>query len=243
MRIALLGYGRTGREVERIAIERGHHVVLRCTSAQPLHDATVDFDVAIDFSLPHLVFGHVAYCLDRSKPMVIGTTGWHDKIPALKELAAQTSASIVYGSNFSVGMHVVRDLVGTLAKHVDDIEDYDIAIQEVHHSMKLDAPGGTALTLAQIILDNVKRKTSVQSDTNGGIAPQALSVAALRVGSVPGTHTVVADSADDTIEVIHRAKNRQGFARGAVRAAEWIACNPGCHDVSDVFHHIVSFRA
>lgn len=243
MRIALLGYGRTGREVERMAVERGHEIVLRCNSRTPFYATTDDVDVAIDFSRPDLVFAHVAVCLDRSIPMVIGTTGWYDKLPALQELARQSRASIVYGSNFSIGMHMFRDLVANLASHIDIMDEYDIAIDEIHHRQKIDAPSGTALTLSRLILDRVQRKTNIQTSMDGGVDPAALSVTAVRVGVYAGTHTVVADSNDDTLELIHRAKNRQGFARGAVRVAEWIVHNEGCFDVADVFQDILTSRA
>ncbi|MFM8473608.1 MAG: 4-hydroxy-tetrahydrodipicolinate reductase [Candidatus Kapaibacterium sp.] len=243
MRIAVIGYGRTGREVERIALDRGHDVVLRCTSREPLHTSTAEFDVAIDFSVPDLVFPHVAFCLDRGLPIVIGTTGWHAHLPALRELARQTDASIVYGSNFSMGMHVFRGLVASLARQLDASEEYDIAIHETHHRRKADAPSGTALTLAGIVMDGVERKTRIQTAVDGGVAPEALSVSSLRVGEVAGEHDVTADSPDDAIILTHRAKNRQGFARGAVRAAEWIVGNKGLHDVADVFDAIMGFRA
>lgn len=243
MRIAVLGYGRTGREVERMALERGHDVVLRCTSSAPVHMSTTEFDVAIDFSRPDLVFPHVAFCLDRRLPIVIGTTGWYDHLPALQELSRQTDASIIYGSNFSLGMHVFRGLVRSLSEHVDALEEYDIALEEIHHRRKVDAPSGTALTLSDIVLEHVRRKVRVQVHADGGLPPEALSVSSVRVGDVAGEHTVTADSSDDAIVLTHRAKNRQGFARGAVRAAEWILHNKGLHDVADVFDEIMRFRA
>ena len=239
MRIALLGYGRMGKEIEAIAIDRGHDIVVRCSSEQPLHESTEDFDVAIDFSLPHTVFAHTALCLDRGVPLVIGTTGWQDKRDVLEELVIKSGGSVIVGSNFSLGMHMFRDVVTTLARCVNRAEDYDIALEEIHHRMKLDAPGGTALTLAERIIDEVQRKKEIQRDASGGHSANALSISSLRVGHVSGTHSVIADSLDDTIEVTHRAKNRQGFARGAVRAAEWICSHHGWYDIADVFDEVV----
>ncbi len=240
MNIALLGYGRMGREIESVALARGHSISARFDASNPAHGSGMNGDVAIDFSGADQLFYHVSLALDNSMPLVIGTTGWNEQLPALRVLVEQVNGSVVYGSNFSIGMQIFQRIVQRAAQLINVAESYDIALHEVHHNAKLDSPSGTALSLAERILQEVERKTAVFTETSHGlIEPQALHLSSTRVGAVAGTHTVLLDSEADTISLEHRAKNRGGFALGAVLAAEWIVANPGFHEFSEVFDQVL----
>jgi 4-hydroxy-tetrahydrodipicolinate reductase len=252
MRIAIVGYGRMGREVEMIAGERGHEIcrivdpaigpgALNATevSAAALHGC----DVAIEFSLPDAVIGNLRTYMQVPIPAVIGTTGWRDKIDDLASTVDAAGGSVVYGSNFSVGAHVFFRLAAHAGALVRDLEEYDLLIHELHHRNKKDSPSGTALSLAEAVLAEVPRKRRVETARlDRAPDPDELHVSSSRGGSLPGTHTLYLDSPADTIEITHRARTRSGFALGAVRAAEWIIGKRGLFTVDQFITDLLEKR-
>lgn len=241
MNIALLGYGAMGKEIERIALERGHTITGRFDITTPATPQTIVADVAIDFSAAGAVVENATLCAESGVNLVIGTTGWNAQKEEVEKVATNAGIGVVYGSNFSVGMQLFFRIVGKAAHLVNGTPDYDILMHELHHKRKADSPSGTALSLADIILQNVTRKEHVQPETqHGRINQNALHVSSTRGGEIAGTHTVYLDSLADTIELTHRAKNRSGFALGAVIAAEWVTDKKGFHDFTDIFESIVS---
>lgn len=240
MNIALLGYGRMGRDAEQAAIERGHTVTLRFTSHHQLGNAgsiaadLIGIDCCIDFSTAAAAIEHIQKIAPLQVPLVVGTTGWHEHLARLTELVTQCEGTLFHAANFSVGAHVFFHAVEAASDLMNRFTDYDIAIHEVHHRLKKDAPSGTALALAKRILDRVGRKTSVVSSlTNAQLLPHELLVTSSRVGSVAGTHSVFFDSPIDSLQLTHTAHNRRGFADGAVRAAEWVRERTGVFTMDD----------
>ena len=224
MKIALVGTGRMGSAVETVSHERGHEVVARFNSTCPLPTTREDLngaDMAIDFSLPSVVPGHIARYVTWGQPAVIGTTGWLDALPSVETLVAQHDGALLYAPNFSLGIQVALHAVRTAAKLVAQLPEYDIAIHEIHHTAKVDRPSGTALLLADAIQQGRKESE--------------LEVSSTRLGTVIGEHSVRMDSPVDRITIAHEAKSRSGFALGAVRAAEWLVGRTGLFTLDDVF--------
>ena len=241
MKIGLLGYGRMGREVEAVALERGHTITPRYTSRHQVPDnislsgELAGVDCLVDFSVPVSAPRHIRIFGSLPLPIVVGTTGWHDQIPALAELVRHHGGALLYASNFSIGAQIFFSAVSAAAKLIDRFPEYDIAIHEAHHRLKKDAPSGTALTLARNILNAIKRKTSIRTSLDGHQAePHELVVSSARVGSVTGTHSVLFDSPVDSIQLVHTAHNRRGFALGAVVAAEWLVGRKGVFTIEDL---------
>lgn len=246
MKIALIGYGKMGHIIEEIALSRGHQVV--CTiDVNNLEDfeseAFCTADVAIEFTTPKTALGNVAKCLAAGVPVVVGSTGWYDELPKVKEDVAKANGSLFWASNFSIGVNVFVAMQKYVAKIMNAYPNYDVAMEETHHIHKLDSPSGTAITIANAITDNLDRKEtwketsclwlnedmSINVARNAEVGTQFLShedkeleVVAYRRGEVPGIHTVVYDSDVDTITMTHSAKSRRGFALGAVVAAEFM---------------------
>jgi 4-hydroxy-tetrahydrodipicolinate reductase len=250
LRIALVGYGAMGKEIEHLAGAYGCEVTQTYTSARPLVyeristgaaaelGADFGFDVAIDFSAPSAVADNVRTLAALGKSVVIGTTGWQHtpSTETMRSNVLEASTGAVWSANFSVGVQMFMQIVRSAATLLEAQPDYDVALHELHHRRKLDSPSGTATALAAIIEQAISRKTNILSDTaHGRIAPEALHNTSTRVGAVPGTHTVYLDSAADSIELIHRARNRSGFAIGALRAARWLHGKQGWFDFADVF--------
>ena len=240
MNIALLGYGRMGKDVEQAAIERGHAVTLRFTSHNQLGNgasiaAALDrIDCCIDFSTAAASVDHIQKIAPLRIPLVVGTTGWNDHLARLTEVVIRYNSTLFHAPNFSVGAHVFFHAVEAASELVNRFAEYDIAIHEIHHRLKKDAPSGTARVLAQKILDKVGRKTSVVSSVNNvQILPHQLLVTSSRIGSVAGTHSVFFDSPVDSLHLTHTAHNRRGFAVGAVRAAEWVLERRGVFTMDD----------
>lgn len=240
-RIALVGYGSMGKELERLAPAKNCEVVAKYDIDRPLTAmANFDFDVAIDFSIPKAVVNNVELLAKREKNIVIGTTGWSTEKTAVERIVSAAGIGAVYGSNFSVGMQIFFRIVERAADLIDEVPDYDVMLHELHHRRKADAPSGTALSLADIILKNISRKKENLVETSHGIiSPDKLHVTSTRGGEIAGTHTVYMDSAADTIELTHRAKNRSGFALGALSAARWIAGKKGLYDFREVFEEVM----
>jgi 4-hydroxy-tetrahydrodipicolinate reductase len=241
-KIAIFGYGSMGREIERLAREQGFVVSdIFDVDSLPVAGKTYDFDVAIDFTQPDAVISNAKLVTGMGRNMVIGTTGWLDRKDEARALADNTGTGIVYGSNFSVGVQMYFSIVEAAAKLLNRTEGYDIMLHEMHHKRKKDSPSGTALTLADIILKEVESKNKIETETiHGGISPETLHVSSTRGGEIMGTHTVYFDSLADTIEITHRARNRSGFASGALTAAKWILGKKGFYDFQDVMTAIWS---
>ena len=231
MKIALLGYGRMGKEIEKIAISRGHEIVIRKGK-----DETIDItkaDVAIDFSIPASAFQNISNCIENNIPVISGTTGWLDNYDKATALCKEKNGAFIYASNFSVGVNIFFELNKQLAKMMSNLEDYNISLEEIHHTKKLDAPSGTAITLAEDIIKNTSKKNwELEKTTDENNIP----IVAKRITDVPGTHSVWYKSEVDTIEIKHTANNRKGFALGAVIAAEWILNKTGVYTMKDVLN-------
>ena len=218
MKVALLGYGKMGKIIERILLERGHEVVLRKTSTTTF-DGLKNADVAIDFSLPSVAVANISECLTSGIPVISGTTGWLEEYPKMVSLCQEKNGAFLYGSNFSLGVNLFFQLNENLAKMMSKFNQYKVELEEIHHTQKLDAPSGTAISLAKGIIEN-SDYTSWTLDKNRD--ENQLYIDAKRIENVPGTHSIFYNSDVDTIEIKHTAHNREGFAFGAVIAAEWI---------------------
>lgn len=233
--------------IEQIALERKHEIVLKITQDN-LHQLTPEnlqqADVAIEFSTPHAVLGNIAQCFNAGVPVVVGATGWYDQLQRVKSDCLSRNASLIYASNFSVGVNVFFHINKLLAKVMNQFPDYEVQVEEIHHTQKLDAPSGTAITIAEGIIENTPVKTAwvnvvsgqVNDDSPAVITPAQLLIESHRIENVPGTHTVVYASDVDTIEFKHTAHNRSGFALGAVLAAEWIKDRKGFFTATDLFN-------
>jgi 4-hydroxy-tetrahydrodipicolinate reductase len=241
LRLALVGYGKMGREVEHVALERGMDVTARVDIEAPslAIEGVKSADVVIHFAIPATVVSHVTELAALKKSIVLGTTGWQNDRPTIENLVKSSGIGLVHASNFSVGVNVLNRLVREAGLLVNRLAEYDVAVHEVHHKDKLDAPSGTALSIASILLETVKRKKEILSGSpDGKIRPEQLQVSSNRVGSVVGMHRVVFDSAADSLEIVHTAKNRTGFALGAVLAAEWLRGRHGLFTFEEVLEDL-----
>ena len=230
MKIALLGYGKMGKTIEQIALKRGHDVVLTIDKDDHDYDIT-NADVAIDFSIPTVAFNNISNCLTNNIPVVSGTTGWLDKYDDAVALCKENKGAFIYASNYSLGVNIFFELNKTLAKMMSSLKQYNVSMEEIHHTQKLDAPSGTAISLANDIISNNENFNAWKLDENGN---SIIPIVAKRIADVPGTHTVTYQSEVDTITIEHEAHNRQGFALGAVIAAEWIVGKTGVFSMNDV---------
>ena len=230
MKIALLGYGKMGKVIERIALERGHEIVLRKSSATT-YDGLENADVAIDFSVPSSAVANISECLHNTIPVVSGTTGWLEEYSKIIALCEEKKGAFIYGSNFSLGVNLFFELNDYLAKMMSKFNQYSISMEEIHHTQKLDAPSGTAISLAKGIIAN-SNYTDWSLDKNSN--ENNIYIDAQRIENVPGTHSVFYTSEVDTIEIKHTAHSRDGFAFGAVIAAEWLVGKKGVFTMRDV---------
>jgi len=229
MNIALLGYGKMGKVIERIALERGHQIVLRKSSSASF-EGLEKADVAIDFSVPDSAVCNISECLNTNIPVVSGTTGWLEQYDEMVALCNEKNGSFIYGSNFSLGVNIFFELNDYLAKIMANLEQYKVSMEEIHHTQKLDAPSGTAISLANGIIENSK----YESWTLDNPTENQIHIEAKRIENIPGTHSVFYDSEVDQIEIKHTAHSREGFALGAVIAAEWLANKKGVFTMKDV---------
>ena len=231
MKIALLGYGKMGKTIEQIAVSRGHTIVLKIDQHTTNYDIT-QADVAIDFSVPTAAVGNLSNALKNNVPVISGTTDWLQDYDDIIRLCEERDGAFIYASNFSIGVNIFFELNKQLAKMMTQLETYKINIEEIHHTQKLDAPSGTAITLAEGIIENsdYKKWSLNQSDS------ETLPITSKRIADVPGTHSILYDSLVDSIEIKHTAKNREGFALGAVIAAEWILGKTGIFTMKDVLN-------
>lgn len=231
MKIALLGYGKMGKEIEKIAQDRGHEIVLRKTEDND-YTGLENADVAIDFSIPDAAVENITACLNLNIPVISGTTGWLKSYDAMVALCKEKNGAFLYGSNFSVGVNLFFELNSYLAKLMAKVKEYNVSMEEIHHTQKLDAPSGTAISLANgIIAETDYNEWTLEEATDRQIA-----IDVKRIGEVPGTHSVYYRSSVDEIEIKHTAFSRQGFALGAVIASEWIVGKKGIFGMKDVLN-------
>lgn len=235
-KIAIVGYGRMGKEVEKVILNQNLELTMTFDKDNPLVTAKkYDFDVAILFDEPDSVLDNIEKLIWMKKKIVVGTTGWYDKINDIKSKVDDAGIALVWGSNFSIGMNIFFRIVKTAAMHMNQFDDYDIFTHEIHHTNKKDSPSGSAITIANIILDSVDKKEKIQSETvHDKISDNELHVSSTRGGSVAGTHIVYLDSDADYIRLAHNAKNRSGFAKGAVEAAKMSMHLTGMHEFKDL---------
>lgn len=235
MKVAILGYGKMGKTIEQILLERGHEVVLKVNNNN-LEDLTKEniqkADVAIEFSVPSSAVANYNRCFDAGVPVVSGTTGWLEQMPKIKETLAEKNATLFYAPNFSVGVNIFFKMNSLLAKLMNNYPNYNVEMEEIHHLQKLDSPSGTAIKTAEVILQELDAKTSWKEAEN--VADTELQIHAKREEGVPGTHTVSYSSAEDTIELKHTAHSRKGFALGSVLAAEWVVGKQGFFGMEDL---------
>lgn len=243
MKIALLGYGKMGQIIDQLATDRGHEIVLKIDE-NSVDDLTIEnlkkADVAIDFSTPETVLNHIQQCFDANIPIVVGTTGWYGKLQEVKNSCDAGNKTLLYASNFSIGVNVFFHINKVLAKVMNRYSQYDVQLEEIHHLAKLDSPSGTAMTLAEDIIDELDRKNEWVNELVGHdkeliLTHDQLLIESHRIEAVPGTHTVIYSSEVDEIEMKHTAHSRAGFALGAVLAAEWLQNRRGFFSVSDMF--------
>jgi 4-hydroxy-tetrahydrodipicolinate reductase len=231
MKIALLGYGKMGKVIERIAIERGHQIVLKKDESNTFEGLS-NADVAIDFSVPKAAVDNISNCFHANVPVVSGTTGWLEHYEEMITLCNEKQGGFISSSNFSLGVNLFFELNDYLAKIMAPYTFYSVAMEEIHHTQKLDAPSGTAISLAKGVIEN-NHYTNWTLDKP---AKNEIHIEALRIADVPGTHTVTYNSEVDSIEIKHTAHNREGFALGAVIAAEWLAGKQGVFTMKDVLN-------
>jgi len=231
MKIALLGYGRMGQAIEKVALERGHEIVIK-KDVEPLEKDLGIADIAIDFSHPSAAFENIKSCISSGVPVVSGTTGWLEKYDEIVSYCEAKDGSFIYASNFSIGVNLFFNLNEYLAKLMKHVGEYEVTMQETHHKHKLDAPSGTAITLANdVIANSDKIKWSISDPQD-----KELFIDVKREGEVPGTHKIAYTSSVDSIEIKHTAFNRTGFALGAVVAAEWLKDKKGIFQMKDVLN-------
>jgi 4-hydroxy-tetrahydrodipicolinate reductase len=237
MKIGIIGYGKMGKTIERIANERGHEIVYRINSSNPIEQVDLNqADVAIEFTRPELAVSHIDICLNAQVPVVVGTTAWQNDLPQVLKAVEEKNGSLLYASNFSLGVNIFFHMNEKLAKIMSNQSEYSAEVSEIHHFQKLDAPSGTAVSIAQGILENNSNYTSYVSEL--GKTPthtaQELPITAYREPEVPGTHTVTYNSEIDLISMTHIAHNRDGFALGSVVAAEFLHNKKGVFTMRDV---------
>lgn len=231
MNIILLGYGKMGKIIERVALERGHTITARIDVNNQHEFETVKGDVAIEFSHPDAAYENVKKCILKNIPVVCGTTGWLKQKPEIEQLCQEKNGAFFYASNYSLGVNIFFKLNEHLAKMIGAFDEYNVGMDEIHHTEKRDAPSGTAITLAEGILKHVKTKKGwVNEDTDKG---EDLYIQSFRIDQIPGTHVVKYSSQIDDIEIKHIAHSREGFAKGAVMVAEWIKDKKGVLSMDD----------
>lgn len=243
MKLALLGYGKMGQIIERIALDRGHQIVLRIDALNP-EDLTSEnlqkADVAIDFSTPASVLHNIELCFEAGVPVVVGTTGWYERLQEVENTCRVGNKTMLYASNFSIGVNVFFHINKVLASVMNQYSQYEVQVEEIHHTQKLDSPSGTAITIAEGIIDHLDRKSEwvnelVGENTEMVVRPEQLLIESHRIEDVPGTHTVIYSSEVDEIELKHTAHSRTGFALGALLAAEWLKDRQGFYNITDMF--------
>lgn len=235
MKLALIGYGKMGRMIEEVALQRGHEIVAivdrsdaKATSREITFESMAAVDVAIDFSHPSAAVENIRSLASLKKSFVVGVTGWMEHLAEVEAIVKKAEVGAIYGSNFSIGVNLFYQVVGFASKLLSRFEAYDVGVTEAHHNQKVDSPSGTALSIADIILEAFSERSR-----------EDLPISSLRCGSIPGTHSVIFDSPVDTITLTHEARSRQGFALGAVMAAEWVAGKRGLFTVDEMVKEVL----
>jgi 4-hydroxy-tetrahydrodipicolinate reductase len=246
MKIALLGYGKMGMAIEKIALAKGHEIVYKVTFENAYDFMPISLknvDVAIDFSMPTAAVDNILKCFETNTPIVVGTTGWYEQFDEIKAKCLEENQSMIYSTNFSVGVNLFYKLNKILASMMANFDTYDVTLEEVHHTEKKDHPSGTALSLAEHIMAEIKTKTHIKERLNYGkeqpsqsVKSHELLIESNREGDVTGLHKVKYESMIDSIEIIHDAKSRYGFAKGALMAAEWIVGKQGLYTMDDILN-------
>ena len=244
MKIALLGYGKMGQIIERFALDRGHEIVLKITvdNKEDLTESNLrKADVAIDFSAPDAAIDNIYACFGANLPVVVGTTGWYGQLQEVKNDCLTSNNTLLYGSNFSIGVNIFFHMNKVLAQLMNNFPAYEVQVEEIHHTQKLDSPSGTAMTIAEGIIDNLDRKTEWVNELVGTpfeevLKKEELLIESHRIENIPGTHTVIYSSEVDEIEFKHTAHSRSGFALGALVAAEWLEHRQGFYNITDIFN-------
>ncbi|MEM1322255.1 MAG: 4-hydroxy-tetrahydrodipicolinate reductase [Bacteroidota bacterium] len=235
MKIAIIGYGKMGKTIERLAEAAGHEIVLRISSentAEMTSESLQKADVAIEFSRPEEALRNIRCCLEVGLPVVSGTTGWLADYETVKAECLQKGGAFLYASNFSIGVNLFFALNEYLASMMNGQPQYEVELEEIHHTQKLDAPSGTGISLAEGVLRHLERKGRWRNERSE--QPEDLALLSKRIDKVPGTHQIRYSSREDTIEIKHTAHSREGFASGAIRAAEWLIGKQGCFGMKDV---------
>ena len=237
MKIALIGYGKMGKAIEKIALQEGHEIVLKINQAH-INDLTIEnlqkADVAIEFSTPQTVVKNIMLCFEAGTPVIVGTTAWHTYQKEVEEACNAVGGAMLAASNFSLGVNLFFALNSKLAQVMSKYEQYKISLSEIHHTAKLDAPSGTAITLAEEIL--MQNSLYKNWENNVFTNEDTLSIHSIREPDVPGTHIIKYTSAQDVIEIKHTAINREGFAAGAIMAAKWLIGKKGVYGMNDVLN-------
>lgn len=237
MRIALIGYGKMGKAIEEVAIHRGHEIVIKIDQPN-LHEFTKEnmakADAAIEFTSPHTAYNNIKSCIEFGVPVVCGSTGWTERLEEMKKIAADKNGAFIYSSNFSVGVNIFFEVNKRLAVLMAPHSGYEVILEETHHTQKKDAPSGTAITLAEQILEQVQRKKQWVNEISDNTEDR--EIISQRIDPAPGTHSIKYSSAIDDIEIIHTAHNRKGFATGAVLAAEFLKDKKGFFTMKDVLN-------
>lgn len=234
MNIALLGYGKMGKEIEAIALQRKHNIVLKIDETNSFtikNEQLQQADVAIEFSTPHTVISNIKKCFEAQVPVVVGTTGWYKHFEDIKNECSQKNGTLFHSTNFSLGVNLFMKVNSYLAEMMNKYNDYEVSMDEIHHIHKLDKPSGTAITLANQIIEKVERKKNWSISEH---QPETLFIKDVREGEVPGTHIIKYQSAVDDIEIMHKAHNRKGFALGAIIAAEFAYNKKGIYTMNDL---------
>lgn len=229
MKLALLGYGKMGKTIEKLALEKGHVIVYKSGSERE-EGSLSNADAAVEFSSPEAAVKNISKCLENDIPVVSGTTGWLEAYDRMLKLCKERNGSLIYASNFSIGVNLFFSLNEYLAKQMNSRKEYDVAITEIHHTEKKDAPSGTAISLA----DGIIKHSEKQGWDLGSGSEEIIKITSIREGDVKGTHEILYRSEVDSISIRHEAHNREGFAKGAILAAEWLQHKKGVYSMKDV---------
>lgn len=242
MNIAIIGYGAMGQQIKQLAESQGHQVPTiissnhsQATDTRITPENMANIDVAIEFSTPESALENIKATLATNTNIVVGTTGWYEKLPEIKQLTENSNAALLWSSNFSIGVNLYFQIIEKAAQLINNCEDYDIWAHEIHHYNKSDSPSGTAKTLSQILLQNIDRKTEIIDEKlNRKIKPNEIHFSSTRGGPVNFSHTIAFDSAPDTITITHSARSRQGYIAGALKAAEFLQNKKGLYTMQDL---------
>ncbi len=245
MRIAIIGYGKMGKEIEQVANEKGIEIGMIIKEEENFEGSAITkknlkgIDVCLEFTNPSSVLSNIEAAIKAEKNIVVGTTGWYAQLEEVKKMVKKSNIGLLYSPNFSLGINIFYRILNTASSIFNNFDEYDILVSEVHHRNKVDSPSGTALAIAQIIMQNIKRKKEILHETaHDTIKPQQLHVTSARIGTFVGKHSVIFDSEADFLEITHTAKNRRGFALGALLGAEWLHGKKGIFTMKDVMSSI-----